>query len=140
MLTEVTMAPIISPRYEPNIKNLQPDLALRSMKKIDLLQDNGGWQSWLEQWQLQQPTSTFLTLESYQGVLDACLQGLGVAMGYFPIVQPLIAKGILITPFGDRFSHFGKLYVVYRRVDGRKKEIQTLIQWILSLVTDLTHP
>lgn len=75
-----------------------------------------------------------LWLDSYVACIDACEQGLGLALGLLPLEQGRVAAGRLVAPFRIRLPNPRGLHLVYRPGDGARPEIQAFRDWLLEQI------
>lgn len=89
------------------------------------------WSEWLSALQLPPaPPPRMLRFNHYDQVIQAALEGQGVALGRLPLVGPLVQQGRLVTPaWPARKNDFG--YWMLRRKRLRP-EAEAVAQWLLS--------
>jgi len=136
-LAEISITPICSALYMEkhqqanSEKNLSHDI-------IRFTADTESWSAWTNQWQ---PTFTIkedLQVNSYQAVLDMAKQHMGLAMGFLPIVSPLIEQGDFILPFPGQVSQTGQMYLVYHKDNKSNPTIQAFNHWFKNIVMGLS--
>ncbi len=78
-------------------------------------------------------SNTHLSLSSYDGVIQAAHQGLGLALGALPIESPAINQGQLIRPFDEKVFFPHACYAVYRPHDKQRQDICDFLNWFKKL-------
>lgn len=133
---KIAITPVCSPQYLQ--KNPQANLTtLENCRLIRTSVDMGNWPLWLKQWDYKAPKTNELLLNSFRSVLDATQSGAGIAMGYLPIINSMIERGDLITPFGDKTTFYGEPCLVYRKKDQDKPIIKAFERWLTDLLIEL---
>lgn len=136
-LTNVSLTPVCNPEYW--LKFEQTGQGFDDHKFISLSVDTKTWTTWLSQFR---PTNTLpdfeIELDNYQAVKQAAVQGLGLAMGYWPAVQDEVSKGNLIAPYGEQVSEFGAMYLVYPKVDQDRDSVRIIRDWMVSIFQQFT--
>lgn len=131
-LTDVKLTPVCTAEYWANY--CQQGSKFSDHRFISLSVDNKTWTTWLSQFYPKQPMPEFeIELDNYQAVKQAALQGLGLAMGYWPAVEQDIKSGELIAPYQDQVSDFGAMYLVYPVEDHDKASVTMIRQWMESI-------
>ena len=94
------------------------------------------WQQWLEAQgvhELDLPQT--LVLDDYQLVIQACLAGEGVALGWSITTGPLVDQGLLVQPLDNKVHTSHAFYILgpkSTQISARKRKY---IDWIKSSVT-----
>lgn len=83
-------------------------------------------------------SSSSLNLGSYDSVIQAAQQGLGLALGGLPLERSAISKGLLYRPFREKISFPHSCYAVYRTHDKQRQDISAFLSWIKQL-NELTN-
>ncbi len=65
-------------------------------------------------------------------VKRACLGGLGLALGQWPLVAAEVASGALVRPFGETLALENSYYVVCRRSIADQAEVKAFAYWLLD--------
>ncbi|MCB9563184.1 MAG: LysR family transcriptional regulator [Kofleriaceae bacterium] len=71
-----------------------------------------------------------LVLDSFLATMRAAEQGLGVAVGLFPLVAPWIRGGRLVAPLDVRFPLPDRYHFVCRKADRARPELVGLRRWL----------
>jgi len=138
-LFDEVMQPVCAPALltDPRRPLRQPaDLAQHTL--LQVASPMGGsmpleWTPWLQT--VGQGTlepAAVLSFNNFDGAVAATLAGQGVLMGRRPLVDQLLARGELVTPFDDRVASAKGYSVV---VDGRsaaKPGVKALRAWLLA--------
>lgn len=128
-LTQVKLSPVCSPEYWENFNESAG--VFDEHKFISLSVDTKTWQAWMSEFQPGISIPKFeIELDNYQAVKQAALQGLGLAMGYWPAVQDEISKGNLIAPFSDQVTDYDAMYLVYPVEDRNKETVKLVRTWM----------
>lgn len=105
---------------------------------IPLLQPSvkeGNWTDWGESVGVAgvEADST-LTLGSYDAVMQAAQQGLGLALGALPLENAALTSGRLVRPFKEQRPFSLSCYAVCRPHDQHRHDINSFINWFRQLV------
>jgi LysR family glycine cleavage system transcriptional activator len=73
-----------------------------------------------------------LELEHLYFCLQAAIDGLGVAMGYSPLVYSDLAAGRLVAPFGNGMLHTPGYFVITRVERQHDPVVKTFCEWLLD--------
>lgn len=73
-----------------------------------------------------------LELEHLYFCLQAAIDGIGVAMGYSPLVAPDIAAGRLVAPFGGIVLGTPGYFVITRTERHHDPVVKTFCDWLLE--------
>ncbi len=132
-LATINITPVCSPAYLAANPDMGASKQLNDHCLIRLSVDQQVWPYWLKAWSLGFKPENELTLDNYQGVLDAVKQGLGLAMGYLPLLNPLLKSGELVLPFPEQVSEYSQIYLVYPKSQINNPNIQSFQHWLKSL-------
>ena len=70
-----------------------------------------------------------LSLGSYDAVIQAAQQGLGLALGALPLESSAMNNGLLVKPFKEHIQFEQSCYAVYRSQDSKRHDINAFIAW-----------
>ena len=73
-----------------------------------------------------------LSFNDYDSSINAASQGLGLALGIFPIENSKLKNNTLITPFSEFVPFQRGLYAVHREEDSNRHDIQCFINWLAN--------
>ena len=130
------VAPVASPALLKGKKVRTPeDLLLLPLLDIDDPHSTTiwlSWKVWCETMRLERPrTNRGLTFSHYDQIMQAAIAGQGVALGRFPIIDPLLADRRLVMPLKDKryaaLAHRA-YWLVLPRSPG--EEVKVFAEWI----------
>ena len=74
-------------------------------------------------------------LDSYLAILRAAEQGLGLALGLLPMVEPLLKRRQLSMPWPDLKIQIPQgYYLLHRASDGDRPEVLAFREWLRELM------
>ncbi len=73
-----------------------------------------------------------LSFNDYDSSINAASQGLGLALGIFPIENSKVNNNTLVTPLSEFVPFQRGLYAVYREEDSNRHDIRCFINWLSS--------
>lgn len=112
------------------------DLARHTLLQMELGPPGAAWVEWTP-WLVAvglpdlQPAS-WLSFSTYDAVVAAALAGQGVALGRRPLVDALLARGDLVTPFADQAASPRGYYVIVETSARARTAVRALAQWLLE--------
>lgn len=91
------------------------------------------WPPWLRAMKLEglKPASV-LHFSMYDQLIQAAVNGQGVALGRKPLVDDLIAQRKLVAPFSGSVVSPRSYFVFRSQASRRKPEVQEFIDWLMS--------
>ncbi|MBI2312497.1 MAG: transcriptional regulator GcvA [Betaproteobacteria bacterium] len=91
------------------------------------------WQAWLEAEGVGdiEPAGV-LHFSQYDQVIQAAVEGQGVALGRFPLMRRMIREGKLVAPFSRVASPARGYFVVRSKHAGGRPEVQAFIDWLVA--------
>jgi len=126
-LTAVHISPVCAPDYIEQTDQKEQSL-------IQLSTDKYGWQKWLSDWNTSIEPNETLYCDGFQAVIEMAEQGLGLAMGYFPLLAPQVAKGQLVLAFPDKVSQLDSLYLAYSKDNKDDPVITAFVSWFKNII------
>ncbi|MFT6269975.1 MAG: LysR family glycine cleavage system transcriptional activator [Alphaproteobacteria bacterium] len=75
-----------------------------------------------------------LSLGSYDAVIQAAQQGLGLALGALPLENPALSNGQLVKPFKEQIQFEQSCYAVYLPQDKQRQDISVFLRWFKQQV------
>jgi LysR family glycine cleavage system transcriptional activator len=75
-----------------------------------------------------------LSLGSYDDVIQAAQQGLGLVLGAIPLENLALKSGRLVQPFEEKHAFLPKCFAVYHPRDKDRSDIHAFIGWFKQLV------
>lgn len=129
-LFDTTAAPVCAPRLAKGISTI-PMEEITRLTLIQSSQASDSWQRWgdLASIDLNSPPKE-LWLDDYMQILRAAEQGLGLALGLFPLITPWIKAGRLALPWEVDIPVAESYYLIHRPEDGQRPEILAFINWL----------
>lgn len=96
------------------------------------------WSDWAERAgvTLGQPQQN-IWLDSYLAVMCAAEQGMGLALGGMPVINPMLRAGRLAVPWQIRVRQSVRYVVAYRKSDAERPRIAALLRWLQHAVKAL---
>ncbi len=135
-LFDVHSFPICSPGY---LENAAPIKAPADLLEHTLLNLDGtphsleDWNWWLGESGIHMPASCqVLGFDSYANVIQAALDGQGIALGFSRIVDDLISRGDLVRPIQSTFSKGSAAYLVVPTGVSLATVAQNFFDWVLA--------
>ena len=91
------------------------------------------WPGWLARFGVAMDRSTKLfRFSDYSVLLQAAIEGQGVAMGWRHLVAPLIAQGLLVRPLPNSVTTEQPIYLVASRRGKLRPEAAHLRDWLIA--------
>jgi len=76
-----------------------------------------------------------LWLDSYFAILRAAEQGVGLALGLLPMVNPWLRTGRVVMPWPELQVEIPQgYYLVHRPADENRAEVQVFCTWLTELL------
>lgn len=90
------------------------------------------WPTWLEVVRLQnlKPAGA-LRFSHDEHLIQAALDGQGVALGLGPLVRQHVKQGRLVVPFEQKFTAARGYFLVMSRHDADRVEVKSLAAWLI---------
>lgn len=91
------------------------------------------WPLWLARFGVSAPRSAKgLSFNDYSIVLQAALEGQGLALGWRHIVEPLIAQGRLVRALPQSVTTDQPMYIVASRAGRVRSDVMALKDWLVQ--------
>lgn len=91
------------------------------------------WSLWLARFGVSAARgSKSLTFNDYSIVLQAALEGQGLALGWRHLVEPLLAQGRLVRPLAQSVSTDQPMYIVASRAGRARSDVMALKDWLVQ--------
>ena len=92
---------------------------------------SGSWAVWLEAMQLRnlQPAGS-LRFSHYDQLIQAAIDGQGVALGISPLVKRHLKQGRLVAPFEQRFASPRAYHLIIAKHSRERPEVQAFVAWL----------
>lgn len=125
-ISPIRISPICVPGYMNG-----PSLSL-----IRLSSDKRSWSLWQKDWDIQLKFDEVIECDDLQSVIDMALQGMGLAMGFFPPINSYIDQQLLERPFPDKMSRLDSLYLAYAESNANHPLILDFIDWFSDILNN----
>ncbi len=131
-LFEISYAPVVSPRLLATMGPLQNPADLARFPVIHH-HDRGEWRNWqtlagIEGMRFLQE----VIVTDSNTVLQAALDGQGVALGIFPFIQGLVDSGQLVRPFALPLHPDRAYHLLMRPGALRRSEVSEVVRWLTA--------
>lgn len=131
-LMSETMSPVCSPRIAKTLKNVA-DLKNHTVLKdtLDTPDAVSTWEFWAKERGITLPN--FQRTKTYGQanlVVQAAVQGLGIAMGRSPLVADAIKNGTLVYPFANEAKSQFSYWVVCSHEASKSHSVQAFMTWL----------
>ena len=92
------------------------------------------WAGWLARFgvALDRASTRQFRFNDYSVVLQAAIEGQGVAMGWQHLVEPLVAQGLLVRPLPQSVTTDQPIYIVASRRGKLRAEALALRDWLIE--------
>lgn len=98
---------------------------------------SAAWQVWLETVRLRDfAPAAEMHFSHYDQLIQAAVDGHGVALGVSPLVRRLVEQGRLVVPFARRFASPRAYYLITGREAAARPEVLALTGWLLQQAGD----
>ncbi|MCB1639372.1 MAG: LysR family transcriptional regulator [Thiothrix sp.] len=99
------------------------------------------WRQYFRHYDLTPQSSTGdASYNDYSIVVQAAMEGQGVALGWLHIVRPLLESGKLVAPLPERIATNHDFYVVAREGQPMRVECRALLDWLLEEMSSTAVP
>lgn len=128
--------PVCSPTF---LRQLGPMPDVQALTRASLLhleeryRPRLGWPGWLARFgvALERNTKLF-RFNDYSVVLQAAIEGQGVALGWRHLVAPLLAQGLLVRPIAQSVTTDQPIYIVASRAGQLRGDAVFLRDWLMA--------
>lgn len=139
-LLTVHAVPVCAPALAKSLSRRTPaDLSDVALIHCSLIPNE--WPAWAKRARvtLGKPKQD-ISLDSYLAVLRAAEQGVGLALGALPVINPLLRTGRLAMPWPRLSNRHPKPYlVVHRKSDQALSDIVAICRWLRRTVKALSR-
>ena len=125
--------PVCAPDYIADAPDLSSpeDLLEHTLLNLDGAQhDEENWAWWLDAAEVGHPSQQKIGFDNYNLVIQAALDGDGVALGFSGILDDLLEKKKLVKPLPQSFSKGHSVYLTTPKDSKPRKEVATFISWV----------
>lgn len=136
LLASEAVYPVCSPDYRASIGPLEDPSVLRGLKLIHLeepFRPCPNWADWFLGHGIEYADrGEGLRLNDYALVIQAVMEGQGVALGWHHITDYLIGRGQLVRPVGSTLETGYGYYVVWPRGQTLSSQAEAVRDWLLA--------
>jgi len=98
---------------------------------IDLTYMDDMWNQWAKSLSIDEITDKrAITFSDYDSTIRAASQGVGLALGMFPIENIQVLRGTIVKPFDQELEFPSSLFAVYRKEDTQRHDISCFLKWL----------
>lgn len=126
------IVPVMSHKLADELKETPLPEVLKTQRLLANSTVDAEWDAWCQARGYEPPeTSQRYSLETYELTIQAAQDGLGIALGRRPLVDPLLSAGILVAPFdvpdADNIGYF-----VARASASMRSDVKRFHDWLLT--------
>lgn len=133
-LFDLQVTPLCSPEFAKKYNLSRVDQIL-SVPLIQHANMKDSWSQWGNTVGVSSVESkSSLNIGSYDGVMQAAQQGLGLALGAVPLENLALKRGLLIQPFKEKSRFSPSCFAIYHPRDKKRDDIHLFIGWFKALV------
>jgi DNA-binding transcriptional LysR family regulator len=91
------------------------------------------WEAWFAAVGIRDPQPAgALYFNQYDQMIQAAVQGQGVALGISPLVHELLRSGLLVAPFTTAVSDTRACFIVRSTAALGKPQVDAFVRWLLD--------
>ena len=136
--------PVCSPGF---IRSGNPIKDVKALTKMPLLnleeqyRARLSWTGWLKKFgvSLRSEKAAF-RFNDYSIVLQAAIEGQGVAQGWHHLVDPLVSQGLLIRPLKESVTTDQPFYIIAPKDVDLRSDVARLKNWLISEAGTVVGP
>ncbi|OUR63737.1 hypothetical protein A9Q74_00105 [Colwellia sp. 39_35_sub15_T18] len=128
------VSPLCSPEFakQHNLSHVEQTMSVPLIQHTDI---KDSWPQWGKTVGLANVGSkSSLSISSYDGVIQAAQQGLGLALGAIPLENLSLKRGLLVQPFKEKSQFSPACFAVYHPRDKERDDIHSFVSWFKQLV------
>ena len=128
----IQVTPVLSPKLK------QPE-SISDLFDYPLIHQStrDTWRQWMQCAGIERDNDrTGMVIDDANLILQAALDGQGVALGILPFVQEELSKGRLVRPFELSIDPGQAYYLLYRKNTLEKPAVKAVRTWLLEQVQD----
>lgn len=132
--------PVCSPSYLASLAD--QEVSLRTLPDLSLLhhvtvpQYWSTWSDWLGEFHIKPRELRGKIYDSYPVMMQACVEGMGFALGWRRTTEKMISTGALVRPFKESI-HLPEALSVYKwRDENISPPVRQVLEWIVSTFGD----
>lgn len=104
---------------------------VNNVSLIDLSYMDDMWRQWADALSLTKITDKrSITFSDYDSTIRAASQGVGLALGMFPVENIQVERGVISRAFNEDIHLPLSLYAVYRKEDDNRHDIKCFLNWL----------
>jgi LysR family glycine cleavage system transcriptional activator len=131
---DLQVSPMCSPAFAQKHK-LSSVSQIPHVPLIKLSNMEDAWSTWAKNVGLTGlELHSSLSLGSYDAVIQAAQQGLGLALGALPLENSALSNAQLFKPFKEQIQFEQSCYAVYLPQDKRRQDISVFLRWFKQQV------
>jgi LysR family glycine cleavage system transcriptional activator len=135
---DLHVSPMCSPAFAQKHK-LTSISQIPHVPLITLSTIEGAWSRWAKIVGLTGlELHSSLSLGSYDAVIQAAQQGLGLALGALPLENSALSNGQLVKPFKEQIQFEQSCYAVYLPQEKQRQDICIFLRWFKQQVESPT--
>jgi DNA-binding transcriptional LysR family regulator len=128
------VVPVASPEVAAKAFQSRGTLLEHTLLELD---DSGRpwlkWSTWLRERAVKkQKASRYLHFNQYDQVIQAALEGHGIALGRLPLVEPMLRAGRLVALSGERRDVPEYAYWLIDATDSPRADVDVFRQWLID--------
>ncbi|MER9120934.1 LysR substrate-binding domain-containing protein [Mesorhizobium sp. M0954] len=128
------MTPVCSPEFLETHGPLQKVTDLPTCELLYMQAQHPswvGWRQWLREFSLEPPTNhRTMGFNNYYNMIQACLAGQGVALGYLRVLGELLETGRLVTPLSESLQTEDKYHIAWPSNRPPDFPIERFEEWL----------
>jgi len=131
---DLQVSPMCSPAFAQKHK-LTSVSQITQVPLIKLSNMEDAWSTWAKNVGITElELHSSLSLGSYDAVIQAAQQGLGLALGALPLENSALNYGQLVKPFKEQIQFKQSCYAVYLPQDKQRQDISVFLRWFKQQV------
>lgn len=138
-----TVFPVCSPMYlDKHPDFTQPEHLLNgTLLSLEITEEWVTWQDWFNKSGIKHmpDTTRRLNINNYLLVIQAALNGQGLALAWENLVDDYLTSGLLVKPVDEAMTTTSQFYMLQKPQSIRpKKGVEHFKEWLLSMISE--HP
>lgn len=131
-LMRETIEPVMSRDLAAGLKDATLPEVLKSQRILVNTTVDGEWDRWCAARGIERPSAEQrYNLETYELTIQGAQDGLGIALGRRPLIEPLLDMGVLVAPF-DISDADQIAYYVLRSDIPMRSDVKRFRDWLLT--------
>jgi DNA-binding transcriptional LysR family regulator len=89
------------------------------------------WSQWLDAFHLRELKPAGIAHYShYDQLIQAAIEGEGVALGRTPLIKRFLKSGALVAPFQDRIAATREYFIIVAPHAAARPQVQRFVAWL----------